>query len=57
VKDLNGKNVVVTGGSCEIGLELAKAFLKDGANVFTIARNRLERLIGKSRRNKKPWAW
>ena len=40
MKDLNGKNVVVTGGSYGIGEEIARAFLKEGANVFTIARNK-----------------
>ncbi|MBN1614513.1 MAG: SDR family oxidoreductase [Deltaproteobacteria bacterium] len=39
MKDLKGKNVIVTGGSRGIGLEIARAFLKEGANVFTIARN------------------
>ena len=40
MKDLNGKNVVVTGGSYGIGKEIARALLKEGANVFTIARNK-----------------
>lgn len=39
MKDMNGKNVVVTGASYGIGEEIARAFLKEGANVFTIARN------------------
>jgi 3-dehydrosphinganine reductase len=39
MKDLDGKNVVVTGGSYGIGKEVARAFLREGANVFTIARN------------------
>jgi 3-dehydrosphinganine reductase len=40
MKDLDGKNVVITGGSYGLGLEIARAFLKEGANVFAIARNR-----------------
>jgi 3-dehydrosphinganine reductase len=40
MRDLDGKNVIVTGGSYGIGKEIARAFLKEGANVFTIARNR-----------------
>lgn len=39
MRDLDGKNVVLTGGSYGIGKEIARAFLKEGANVFTIARN------------------
>jgi len=39
MKDLDGKNVVITGGSYGIGKEIARAFLKEGANVFTVARN------------------
>lgn len=39
MRDLNGKNVVLTGGSYGIGKEIARALLKEGANVFTIARN------------------
>jgi 3-dehydrosphinganine reductase len=40
MKELNGKNVVITGGSYGLGLEISRAFLKEGANVFTIARNK-----------------
>jgi 3-dehydrosphinganine reductase len=40
MKELNGKNVVITGGSYGLGLEIARAYLKEGANVFTIARNK-----------------
>ena len=40
VKKLDGKNVVVTGASYGIGEEIARAFLKEGANVFAIARNK-----------------
>jgi 3-dehydrosphinganine reductase len=40
MKDLDGKNVVVAGGSYGIGKEIARAFLREGANLFIIARNR-----------------
>jgi 3-dehydrosphinganine reductase len=40
MKDLDGKNVVVTGGSYGMGKEMARAFLKEGSNVFIIARNK-----------------
>jgi 3-dehydrosphinganine reductase len=40
MKDLDGKNVVITGGSYGIGLEIARVFLRQGANVFTVARNK-----------------
>jgi 3-dehydrosphinganine reductase len=40
MKELNGKNVVITGGSYGLGLEISRAFLKEGANVCTIARNK-----------------
>ncbi len=40
VKRLDGKNIVVTGASYGIGEEIARAFLKEGANVFAIARNK-----------------
>ncbi len=33
------KNVLVTGGSSGIGLDLAKAYVKQGANVMLLARN------------------
>jgi short-subunit dehydrogenase len=33
------KNVLVTGGSSGIGLDLAKAYVKQGANVVLLARN------------------
>ncbi len=33
------KNVLVTGGSSGIGLDLAKAYVKQGANVILMARN------------------
>ena len=37
--NLKGKNVLVTGGSIGIGLELAKELIKEGANVLVCARN------------------
>ncbi len=40
MKNLDGKNVVVTGGSYGIGKDLVKALLAEGANVFPVARNR-----------------
>ncbi|MBU1964396.1 MAG: SDR family NAD(P)-dependent oxidoreductase [Proteobacteria bacterium] len=36
--DLNGKVVVVTGGSRGIGLELARNFLEQGARVVVCGR-------------------
>lgn len=40
MEDLDGKNVVITGGSYGIGEEIARSFAKEGANVFTVARNK-----------------
>ncbi len=37
--DLDGKNVVVTGGSYGLGKEIARCFLQEGANVYIIARD------------------
>lgn len=39
MRALDGKNVVITGGSYGIGKELARAFLREGSNVFIIARD------------------
>lgn len=43
--DLSGKNVVVTGGSRGIGLEIARALLRAGANVLITGRS--EDSVGK----------
>jgi 3-dehydrosphinganine reductase len=53
MKDLTGKNVVVTGGSYGLGKEIVRAFLKEGANVFAIARNeeKLEACVQEVSRN------
>jgi 3-dehydrosphinganine reductase len=40
MKDLDAKNVVITGGSYGIGVEIARAFVCEGANVYIIARDR-----------------
>ena len=37
--NLKGKNVLITGGSIGIGLELARKFIAEGANVLVCARN------------------
>jgi len=37
--NLKGKNVVITGGSIGIGLQLAKKLMSEGANVLVCARN------------------
>ncbi len=39
MRDLDGKNVVVTGGSYGLGKELARSFVQEGANVYLIARD------------------
>ncbi len=43
MKDFTGKNVVITGASMGIGQEIAKAYARERANVFLVARNK-ERL-------------
>ncbi len=43
--DLNGKVAVVTGGSVGIGLGVARAFAREGANVLIAARDR-DRVVG-----------
>ncbi len=56
MKEFNGKNVFITGGSSGIGLSAAKLLAAEGANVMIFARNkkRLEEAmaqIGRSRKN------
>ncbi|PLS18531.1 short-chain dehydrogenase [Bacillus sp. M6-12] len=41
--NLNNKNAIITGGSAGIGLAIAQAFVKEGANVIIVGRE-LERL-------------
>lgn len=41
-KPLKGKTVVITGGSRGIGLAIAKACAKDGANVAILAKSTTE---------------
>lgn len=36
---MNFRNILITGGSSGIGLDLAKAYVKQGANVMLLARN------------------
>lgn len=40
MKELDGKNVVVTGGSYGMGKDIAREFLREGANVFIVARGK-----------------
>ncbi len=40
--DLNGKNAIVTGGSRGLGLQIAEALGEMGANIFLIARKKIE---------------
>jgi 3-dehydrosphinganine reductase len=39
MKDLDGRHVVVTGGSYGLGKEIVRGFLREGANVYAIARD------------------
>ncbi|GJH39989.1 dehydrogenase [Capnocytophaga sp. HP1101] len=39
MKDLNNKNAVITGGSDGIGLGIAKAFAREGANLLLIGKD------------------
>lgn len=39
---MNGKNVLITGGTSGIGLELAKLFAQDGYNLVVVARDEAE---------------
>jgi short-subunit dehydrogenase len=41
-KDMNGKNVLITGGTSGIGLELAKLFAADKYNIIVVARDETE---------------
>lgn len=50
-KSLQGKNIVLIGGTTGIGLSAAKAFIEDGANVVVVGRNeesaaRAEAILG-----------
>ncbi|HWP59449.1 MAG TPA: SDR family oxidoreductase [Candidatus Acidoferrales bacterium] len=46
--DFQGKTVVISGGSRGLGLELARAFVREGANVVLLARNQ-DQLAGAAR--------
>lgn len=39
MQDLDGKHVVVTGGSYGLGKEIARRFVQEGANVYIVARD------------------
>ena len=39
MKNLNNKNAVITGGSDGIGLGIAKAFAREGANLLLIGKD------------------
>ncbi|XP_065176594.1 3-ketodihydrosphingosine reductase-like isoform X2 [Sycon ciliatum] len=49
--DYTGRHVMITGGSSGIGLALAKLFVRRGANVTIVARNKEKLIAAKSELN------